>query len=140
MSDLTITASGNATRDAELRYTQSGKAVCNVTIACNKRVKNADGEWEDGPATFIDVTVWDQLAENVAATVTKGLRIVATGDLMLDQYEREDGTKGQRLKLTATDLAVSLRWATGHMERTNKAHQGAPARTASRHHVEEDPF
>lgn len=147
MSDLNVTAAGNATRDPELRYTQGGKAVCSFAIACNKRVKNADGDWEDGPTTFVNVTAWDQLAENVAATVTKGARVIVTGELFLDQFERDDGTKGQSLKLTATDVGVSLRWVTGTLERTNRSADSqrfptAPGGRASSRPVahNEEPF
>lgn len=121
MSDTTVTITGNCVREPELRYTQSGRGVANFTIACNKRIKNAQGEWEDGPTTFINVVAWQQLGENAAASLHKGDRVCVTGTLENRQYDKEDGSKGYSLEIVADDVCPSLKWATAQMERTNRS-------------------
>lgn len=103
-----ITISGNATRDAELRFTQSGKSVASFGVAVNDRVKDASGEWVDGEPTFIDVTAWGKLAEGVGATIEKGTRVVVTGRLRTEAWTGEDGEVRRTLKLTADDVGMSV--------------------------------
>lgn len=122
MSDTTVTITGNVTRDPELRYTQGGRGVANFTIACNKRIKNPQTEqWEDGPTTYIKVVAWQQLGENAAASLHKGDRVCVTGTIENREYDKDDGTKGHSLEITADDVCPSLKWATAQLERTNRA-------------------
>lgn len=103
-----ITISGNATRDAELKFTQSGKSVSGFGVAVNDRIKNEAGEWVDGEPTFIDVTAWGKLAEGVAATVTKGTRVVVSGRLRTEVWVGQDGETRRSLKLTADEVGLSV--------------------------------
>lgn len=138
--DTTIHVAGNATRDPELRFTQSGVAVCTLNLACNNRIKGADGEWKDDEPVFIAVTAWRQLGENVAASVKKGDRVMVTGPLKLRKWEKEDGTKGSSLEMTADDVACSFKWATGEMQRTNRSSSGGVSTSHQEAPPPEEPF
>lgn len=110
--DQHVTIIGNVTRDLELRYTNSGLAVTDLGVAVNRRVRNAAGEWEDGDATFVDVSVFGEMAEHAADSLTKGTRVVVDGELRLDSWEdKETGAKRTKLKMVANEIGVSLRWA-----------------------------
>ena len=84
----TITIVGNTTADPELRFTPSGQAVANLNIAVNhRRFNKQTNEWEDDGADFYGVTVWQkQGAENVAQSITKGMRVIVTGQLKSRTY------------------------------------------------------
>lgn len=104
---VTTTAVGNLTRDPEARFTANGQAVCSMRIACDRRWRDASGEWKEA-TTYLNVTAWGMLGENVAASLVKGNRIVATGHLTSRTWEGTDGSKHEAVELTADDIAVSL--------------------------------
>jgi single-strand DNA-binding protein len=118
-----VTVVGNATRDPELRFTPGGKAVASFGVAFNKRRRTASGDWEDGDAAFFDVTCWDQLAENVSASIQKGTRVLVTGRLDYRSWE-SDGKKQSKVEIIADEVAPSLRWATATVERTDRREGG----------------
>lgn len=90
--------------DPELRFTPSGKAVCSVSLIATESKKVEGGGWEDGDSTpWITATFWDQQAEGVAETITKGERVLVNGLLFVREYETRDGNKGQ---------SIELKWAT----------------------------
>jgi single-strand DNA-binding protein len=96
---------GNLTRDPEIRYTQSGLAVCNLGMAVNERYKNANGELVED-TTFVDVTLWKREAEVASEYLSKGSPVLIEGRLKLDTWQGTDGQKksklvvvGQRLQL-----------------------------------------
>lgn len=111
-----ITVVGNLTRDPELRYTQSGKATVTVGIAVNRSFQQ-NGEWKEA-VTYMNVVAWDQLAENVAASLTKGTRIVATGRLDVREFEAREGGKRTSVDIVVDEIGPTLRWATVTVERT----------------------
>ena len=113
--DNTVTITGNATREPELRYTPSGQAVASFGVAVNRRWQNRQTqEWEEA-VSFFDVTAWSQLAENIAESVAKGTRVTVTGRLDQRSWETPEGDKRSKIEIVADDIAVSLRWATvGH--------------------------
>ena len=95
--DVQITVIGNLTADPELRFTPSGAAVCNFTVASTNRVLDrATNEWKDGDTVFLRCNVWRQYAENVAESLTRGMRVMVTGRLKVRQYETREGGKGDR--------------------------------------------
>jgi single-strand DNA-binding protein len=103
-----ITVVGNLTADPELRYTQNGLAVANFTIASTPRnFDRASSEWKDGEALFLRASVWREFAENVAGTLTKGMRVMATG--RLKQRSFEIGPSLRYAKATVTRQASSGR-------------------------------
>lgn len=101
-----ISFTGNATGDAELRFTPSGAAVANVTIAVTPREKDGD-QWKDGEPAFYRVAAWRKLAENVAESVTRGARVTVVGTLKPREYEH-NGEKRISLDVTADSVALDL--------------------------------
>jgi single-strand DNA-binding protein len=102
---------GNLTADPELRYTPSGTAVANFTVAVNNRVRR-DGEWQDGSPTFYRVAVWQDYGEHVAESLQKGDQVLVMGRLITREYETNDGEKRSSLDVTAEEIGPTLRWAT----------------------------
>jgi len=92
---------GNLTRDIETRYTQTGKAVANFTIAVNRPFKNAQGEYD---ADFIPVVVWDRLAENCANFLKKGSRVGVSGRIQVRTYDDKQGIKRYVTEIIANEV------------------------------------
>jgi single-strand DNA-binding protein len=100
--------SGNLTRDPELRFTPSGRAVTSFSVAVNERVQNDNGEWEDTDPEYFDCQAWGQQAEHVVECLSKGNRIVAVGYFQDETYENRDGDEITKTKFTARDVGPSL--------------------------------
>ena len=120
MADNTVTLVGNVTKDPELRFTSSGQAVADFGLAINNRKRNDRGEWEDGEPQFFDITVWRQLAENVAESIQKGNRVVVTGRLNYRKYETQAGESRVRVSVIADEVGPSLKWATAQVVRNER--------------------
>lgn len=118
MADNTVTIVGNLTRDPELRFTAGGKGIANFGVAVNRRYQ-VNGEWQE-KTSFFNVTAWDQLGENAAASLTKGARIIVTGRLEQREYETNNGEKRSVVEIVADELGPSLRWARAEVERTQR--------------------
>lgn len=131
MSLPSMTIVGTVTADAELRFIPSGAAVANFTVAANERRKNKDtGEWEDGSATFIRCNVWRQHAENVAESLTRGMRVIVTGRLKQREYEK-DGEKRTVFDLEVDEVGPTLQWATVKVNKVRRDNAGAPVSSSS---------
>lgn len=92
--DTTITVVGNLTADPELRFTPSGAAVANFTVASTPRIYDRQsGEWKDGEALFLRCNIWREAAENVAESLTRGARVIVTGRLKQRSFETREGEK-----------------------------------------------
>lgn len=126
--ETVITVVGNLTADPELRYTQNGVPVANFTIASTPRTfDKASGEWKDGEALFLRASVWREFAENVAGSLTKGMRVIAQGNLRQRSYETKEGEKRTSIELDVQEIGPSLRYATAQVTRANAQQaQGAP--------------
>lgn len=134
----TVTVIGTLLAEPELRFTPSGAAVTNFTIAANARRLNKDtGEWEDGDATFLRCNLWRQAAENVVESLTKGHRVIATGQLKQRQYEK-DGEKRSSFELEVDEVGPSLKWATAKVNKVSR--DGAPARSSGASSPADDPW
>jgi len=118
MADNTVTVVGNLTRDPELRFTAGGKGVASFGLAVNRRYQ-VNGEWQE-KVSFFNVTAWDTLGENAAASLTKGSRIIVTGRLEQREYETQGGDKRNVVEIVADELGPSLRWARAEVERTQR--------------------
>lgn len=119
-----ITLVGNCTRDPELRFTSSGQAVAQFGLAVNRRWQNRQtNEWEE-QVSFFDVTCWQQMAENVAESVTKGTRVVVSGRLDQRSWETQDGDKRSKVEIVADEVAPSLRYATAQIVRNERRDGG----------------
>lgn len=107
-----VSVLGNLTRDPELRYTQSGLAVCNASIAVNRRWQNkTTKEWEES-TSYVDVTVWGQQGQNVAESLRKGDRIFVNGRFEQRTWDDDAGNKRSKIELVADAVGPSLEWAT----------------------------
>ena len=114
--DNTVTVVGNITRDPELRFTPSGAAVANFGLAWNR--KGRDGE---EVVSFFDVTAWNQLAENAAESLSKGMRVMVYGRLDQRSWETQDGDRRSKVEIIADEIAPSLRWATAEVTRNARS-------------------
>ena len=126
--ELTVTVVGNLTADPELRYTQSGLPVANFTIAQTPRTfDRATNDWKDGEAVFLRSSIWRDGAEHVAASLTKGMRVIATGELKQRSYETKEGEKRTSIELEVHEIGPSLRYATAAVTRAaSKTPEAAP--------------
>ncbi|MDP9223752.1 MAG: single-stranded DNA-binding protein [Actinomycetota bacterium] len=120
MADNTVTLVGNVTDDPELRFTPSGAAVANFTVAVNRRYKNADGQWEDKLDGFFRCNCWRDMAEHVAESLTKGTRILVTGRLQQRSWEDQDGGKRSAFEIQVDEVGPSLRWATASVQKSER--------------------
>lgn len=119
--ETVITVVGNLTADPELRFTPSGAAVTNFTIASTPRTfdKNTN-EWKDGDALFLRCSVWRQAAENVAESLTRGMRVIAQGRLVQRSYETREGEKRSVIELQVDEIGPSLKYASAKVNRTSR--------------------
>ncbi len=113
-----ITVVGNLTADPELRFTQSGLAVANFTIASTPRSFDRQAnEWKDGEALFLRASVWREFAEHVAGSLSKGSRVIATGRLKQRNYQDREGNNRVSIELEVDEIGPSLRYATAQVTR-----------------------
>lgn len=123
-NDTSITLVGNLTGDPELRFTQSGAALAAFTVASTPRVfDRQSGQWQDGDTLFLRCTAWRDLAENVADTLRKGMRVIVQGRLTQSTYER-DGQKRTSYDVQVDEVGPSLRYAKAQVERVQRPVQG----------------
>jgi single-strand DNA-binding protein len=114
-----ITVVGNLTADPELRFTPSGAAVASFTVASTPRTfDRQSNEWKDGEALFLRCSIWRQAAENVAETLTRGMRVVLQGRLQQRSYETREGEKRTVIEMQVDEIGPSLRYATAKVNRT----------------------
>ena len=116
-----ITVVGNLTDDPELRFTPSGAAVANFTVASTPRNfdKNSN-EWVDGEAMFLRCSIWRQAAENVAESLQRGMRVVVQGRLKSRSYETREGEKRTVFEIDVEEIGPSLKFATAKVNRTSR--------------------
>jgi single-strand DNA-binding protein len=105
----TTTIVGNVVADPELRFTPSNAAVVSFRVAAGERKKDDQGNWVDGDTTFLSVSAWRQLAENVADQVKKGTGVIVTGRLKQRSYDKADGTKVTVVELEADEVGIQIR-------------------------------
>lgn len=123
--DTIITVVGNLTDDPELRFTSSGAAVANFTVASTPRFfdKNTN-DWKDGDALFLRCSIWRQAAENVAETLTKGARVIVQGRLKQRSYETREGEKRTVYELDVDEVGPSLKYATAKVVKVTRGGGG----------------
>lgn len=123
--DTIITVVGNLTADPELRFTPSGAAVANFTIASTPRqFDRQSNEWKDGDTLFMRCSIWREAAENVAESLTKGMRVIAQGRLVQRSYETREGEKRTVVELQVDEVGPSLRYATAKVTRASRGGGG----------------
>ena len=119
--DNTVTLVGNITDDPELRFTPSGAAVANFTVAVNRRYRNQEGQWEDKLDGFFRCNCWREMAENVAESLQKGMRVVVMGRLQQRSWDDQDGNRRSVIEVQVDEVGPSLRWATATTQRSQRS-------------------
>jgi len=123
--ETVITVVGNLTADPELRFTPSGAAVANFTVASTPRTfDRQSGEWKDGEALFLRCNVWRQPAENVAESLTRGMRVMVSGRLRQRSFETREGEKRTVIELDVDEIGPSLKYASAKVNRTQRGSGG----------------
>jgi single-strand DNA-binding protein len=123
--ETVITVVGNLTADPELRFTPSGAAVASFTIASTPRTYDRNtNEWKDGEALFLRCSIWRQAAENVAESLTRGMRVIASGRLKQRSYETREGEKRTVVELDVDEVGPSLRYASAKVNKTQRGSSG----------------
>lgn len=121
-NETIITVVGNLTNDPELRFTPSGSAVANFTLASTpKTFDRQSNEFKDGETLFLRSSVWREMAENVAESLTKGMRVVAQGRLKSRSYETKEGEKRTVIEFEIDEIGPSLRFANAKVNRTQRS-------------------
>ena len=123
--DTIITVVGNLTADPELRFTPSGAAVANFTVASTPRIfDRQSNEWKDGDALFMRCSIWREAAENVAESLTRGSRVIVQGRLKQRSYETREGEKRTVVELEVDEIGPSLRYATAKVNKASRSGGG----------------
>ena len=148
--DNTVTLAGNVTRDPELRFTNTGVALATFGVAWNQ--KAPQGSQQEDKAHYFDVTCWRSLAENVAESVTRGMRVVVYGRLDWHSWEDDNGNKRSAVEIVADEVTPSLKWATAEVQKTPARGDGggasagggggrpAPSQAPPAYDMDEEPF
>jgi len=111
MMTNSTTIAGNLTHDPEIRYSAEGVAVAHFSIAVSRRRRDAeDGAWTE-ETSFVDVSCFRELAENLVLSISKGSRVLATGRLTQSHWTDANGAKRSKIELVADEVGASLRWS-----------------------------
>jgi single-strand DNA-binding protein len=123
--DTQITIAGNLVDDPELRFTPAGQPVARFRVASTPRFRdNASGEWKDGDSLFLTCNVWRQAAENVAESLTRGMRVIVSGRLRQRSYETKEGEKRTVYEVEVDDVGPSLRNASAKVNKIVRSGSG----------------
>ena len=126
--DTQITIAGNLVDDPELRFTPAGQPVAKFRVASTPRFRdNATGEWKDGDSLFLTCNVWRQAAENVAESLTRGMRVIVSGRLRQRSYETKEGEKRTVYEVEVDDVGPSLRNASAKVNRAARSNGNGTA-------------
>ena len=122
-----ITVVGNLVADPELRWTANGAAVANFKVASTPRTFDRQtNQWVDGEALFVPCSVWKEAAENVAESLTKGMRVIVQGRLKARSYEDREGNKRTSWELDVDEVGPALRFATAKVARAQRGGGAGP--------------
>lgn len=139
--DTTITMIGNLVDDPELRFTPSGAAVAKFRVASTPRyLDKVTNEWKDGESLFLQCQIWRQAAENVAESLTKGMRVILSGRLKQRSYETKEGEKRTVFEVEVDEVGPSLRNATAKVTRTQRAGGSGGAAAPAADSFNDDPW
>ncbi|MFM8824343.1 MAG: single-stranded DNA-binding protein [Candidatus Nanopelagicus sp.] len=139
--DTNLTMIGNLVSDPELRFTPSGAAVAKFTVASTPRYldKNTN-EWKDGDSLFLQCQIWRQAAENVAESLTKGMRVIVSGRLKQRSYETKEGEKRTVFEVEVDEVGPSLRNATAKVTKTARQGGNTYAASSNQSSSTDDPW
>ena len=123
-TDNSVSVTGNATKEPEVRFTTGGSQVASFSVAVNRRWQNRQSnEWEEA-VSYFDVSCWNQLSANVAESVGRGTRVTVTGRLEQRSWETKEGDRRSKVEIVAEDVAISLKWATAQVTRNERSDSG----------------
>jgi single-strand DNA-binding protein len=120
MTANSVTLVGNLVDDPELRFTPNGAAMAKIRIAVNRRYRDRNDEWQE-ETSFFTGTCWSQMAENVAESMSKGMRVIVAGSLEQRSWETQEGDKRSVVEVRIEEIGPSLRWATANVTRTPRS-------------------
>lgn len=141
MNETTLTITGNLTADPELRFTPSGAAVCNFTVASTPRkFDKASGGWKDAEAIFMRCTTWRQLAEHVAETLTRGSAVIVVGRLESKSFQTREGDQRTVLELQVDEVGASLKFATAKISKATRTGAAGGSASSESQFDDEPPF
>ncbi len=130
--ETVITVVGNLTDDPDLRFTPSGAAVANFTVASTARLFDKQtNEWKDGDPLFLRCSIWRQAAENVAESLQRGMRVIVQGRLKQRSYETREGEKRTVIELDVEEVGAALKYATAKITKTSRSGGGDGANYSS---------
>ncbi len=137
-----ITVVGNLTADPELRFTPSGAAVANFTVASTPRTFDRQtNEWKDGESMFLNCSVWRQAAENAAESLQRGMRVVVSGRLKARSFETREGEKRTVFEIDVDEVGPSLKYATAKVTKTTRSGaQGGGGQGGGQYGGGDDPW
>lgn len=123
--ETNVTVIGNLTGDPELRFTASGAAVANFTIASTPRsFDKQQNKWVDGDALFLRCSIWRQPAEHTVESLQKGMRVIVVGRLKQRTFETREGEKRSVMEVDVEEIGPSLRFATATVNRATRGSDG----------------
>lgn len=130
--ETTLAIVGNLAADPELRTTQSGKQVCNVTVASTPRIFDRQtNQWTDGQALFLRCTAWGDFATHIASSMSKGMRVIAQGRLTQRSWQDEQGANHTVIEMQLDEIGPSLRYATAQVTRITRQQVHQPQAPAT---------
>lgn len=139
-NETMLTIIGNLTDDPSLRFTPSGAAVANFTVASTPRTYDKDSrEWKDGEALFMRCSLWWEAAENVAESLTKGTRVIVSGRLKQRSYDDREGQRRTVVELEVDEIGPSLKYAVAKPTRTQRGGQSQQP-SQQRPQQQDDPW
>lgn len=139
-AENTVVVVGNITRDPELRFTTSGTAVCNFSVAQTPRRRTENG-WEDGDTSFFDCSAWKDYGEHVAASFAKGERVIVVGRMKQRFWEDKDGNKRNSWEVEVDECGHSLKWGSSSFDKGERSTgKPAPQHRPDPVYGDEEPF
>lgn len=123
MTSNSVTLVGNLVDDPELRFTPSGVAMAKVRFAVSRRYRDRNDQWQE-ETSFFGGTCWREMAENVAESLSKGMRVIVTGQLEQRTWETQEGDKRSIIEVRIDEVGPSVRWATATVTRTPRSGGG----------------
>lgn len=125
-----MTIAGNLTHDPEVRYTKSNKAVASFTVAMTPTAFNqTTKKYEDGETLFVRCSVWDNMAEHLAASLHKGDRVIVHGQMKSRTYQDREGNSKTSMELVVDEVGASLKFAKAIPQKGD--HNKGPSAAAS---------
>lgn len=134
-----VTLAGRLTRDPELRFSKAGKPVATFTVVTSRRVKDQQsGEWSDTDTSFWNCVAFGELADNLAESAEKGTAVIVTGHAAQEEWTSKEGEKRRGVKVTAEDVAVSIRWHSAKVQAAGRK-EPKPQQPADENPFSDDP-